>query len=50
VTIGRKVKIEEGCMIGDHVVIRDNVTLARDVTVCPSRKVAESVLTPKCLM
>ncbi len=50
VTIGRKVKIGEGCMIGDHAVIRDNVILTRDVAVCPSREVTESVFTSKCLM
>ncbi len=50
VVIGKRVKIREGCIIGDRAAIRDNVTLARAVTVCPSREVAESVPTPKCLM
>jgi mannose-1-phosphate guanylyltransferase len=50
VTIGRRVKIGQGCIIGDNAVIKDNVALTRDVTVCPSREVTESVLTPKCLM
>ncbi len=48
--VGRHVKIRDGCMIGDHAVIQDNVVLARGVTVCPSRVVSESVLTPRCLM
>jgi len=48
--IGSSVKIESRCLIGDHAVIRDNVTLTRGVTVCPWKEVAESVLTPKCLM
>jgi len=48
--IGSGVKIEGGCLIGDHATIRDNLTLARNVTVCPWKEVAESVLTPKCLM
>jgi len=48
--IGSQVKIERGCLIGDHATILDNVTLYRDVTVCPWKEVAESVLTPKCLM
>jgi len=50
VVIGRRVKIEDGCVIGDRTRIRDNVTLSRDVTVCPFKDVSESVLTPKCLM
>jgi len=48
--IGSHVKIERGCLIGDHATILDNVTLTRGVTVCPWKEVAESVLTPKCLM
>lgn len=50
VILGEGVKIGEGCIIGDHAVIREGVTLKRGVTVCPSREVAESVLSPKCLM
>jgi mannose-1-phosphate guanylyltransferase len=49
-TIGRWVKIENGCIVGDHAMIQDNVTLTQGVTVCPSKEVKESVLTPKCLM
>jgi mannose-1-phosphate guanylyltransferase len=48
--IGSLVKIERGCLIGDHATIRDNVTLTRDVTVCPWKEVTESVLTPTRLM
>lgn len=48
--IGRWVKIKEDCIIGDHATIRDNVTLTRGVTVCPSKEVTESVSTPTCLM
>jgi len=48
--IGSWVKIESGCLIGDHAMIRDNVTLTCGVTVCPWKEVAESVLIPKCLM
>jgi len=48
--IGRWVKIESGCIVGDHALIRDNVTLTQGVIVCPSNEVTESVLTPKCLM
>ena len=50
VVIGRRVRIEDGCVIGDRTRIRDNVTLSRDVTVCPFKEISESVLAPKCLM
>lgn len=50
VIVGQSVKIGKECVIGDYAVIRDNVTLAGGVTVCPFRKVSESVFTPKCLM
>jgi len=49
-TIGSWVKIENDCIIGDHAMIRDKVTLTRGVTVCPWKEVAESVLKPECLM
>jgi len=48
--IGSHVKMEGRCLVGDHATIRDNVTLTRGVTVCPWKEVAESVLTPRCLM
>ena len=48
--IGRRVKIESRCIVGDHAMIQDNVTLTQGVSVCPFKDVTESVLTPKCLM
>jgi len=48
--IGRWAKVESGCIVGDHAIIHDNVTLTKGVSVCPFRDVTESVLTPKCLM
>jgi len=48
--IGKWVKIEDNCIVGDHAMIHDNVTLTRGVTVCPQKEVIESVLSPKCLM
>lgn len=45
VTIGREVKIEKGCIIGDHARIKDGVTLAERVSVCPATEVSKSVLT-----
>jgi mannose-1-phosphate guanylyltransferase len=48
--IGRWVKIEGECIIGDHAFINDGITLVRGVTVCPSKEVTESVLSPASLM
>jgi len=48
--IGKWVKIEDNCIIGDHAMINDNITLTKGVTVCPQKEVTESVLSPKCLM
>jgi len=46
VTIGAKAKINKGCIIGDHAKIKDNVSLAEGITVCPANEVSKSVLTP----
>jgi mannose-1-phosphate guanylyltransferase len=48
--LGKWVKIEENCIVGDYAMIKDNVTLTQGVTVCPSKEVTESVLTPGNLM
>lgn len=48
--LGKWVKIEENCVVGDYAMIKDTVTLTQGVTVCPSKEVTESVLTPKNLM
>jgi len=50
VIIGRKVKIDKGCIIGDHVKMKDNVSLAKGVSICPAKEVSESVLTSKCIV
>ena len=49
VIVGKEVKIESGCIVGDHAKIRDNVLLAKNVSVCPAKEVSESVLTPRCV-
>jgi len=49
VIIGKSVKIGEKCILGDHARIKNNVSLAKEVSVCPAREVSESVLTPKCI-
>jgi mannose-1-phosphate guanylyltransferase len=46
VTIGERARIEKGCIIGDHARIRDNVSLAEGISVCPANEVSKSVLTP----
>lgn len=48
--VGRWVKMEEGCIIGDHAIIHDNVTLTKNVEVCPFREVSSSVLEPGKVM
>jgi mannose-1-phosphate guanylyltransferase len=46
VTIGRRARIQKGCIIGDHAKIKDNVSLAEGISVCPANEVSKSVLTP----
>jgi mannose-1-phosphate guanylyltransferase len=48
--LGKWVKVEDNCVVGDYAMIRDNLTLTQGVTVCPSKEVTESVLTPRNLM
>ncbi len=48
--VGRWVKVEEGCILGDHVMINDNVTLTKDVKICHSKEVNESILQPATIM
>jgi mannose-1-phosphate guanylyltransferase len=49
-TIGKKVKIEKGCIIGDFARINNGVSLARNVSVCPAKEISESVLTSKLVI
>jgi len=46
VTVGERAKIEKGCVIGDHAKIKDDVSLAEGISVCPANEVSKSVLTP----
>jgi mannose-1-phosphate guanylyltransferase len=48
--IGSWVKIETDCIVGDHAIIDDNVTLTCNVKVCPSKNVSESVLQPSIVL
>jgi mannose-1-phosphate guanylyltransferase len=40
-SIGEDVKINKGCIIADHAVIRKGVHLKEDVVVCPAKEVKE---------
>jgi NDP-sugar pyrophosphorylase family protein len=44
------VKIEDGCIVGDHAIINNNVTLTQNVRVCPSKEVSDSILDPKIVL
>ncbi len=48
--LGRWVKIEDGCIVGDHVIINDDVTLAHQVKICPSKEVDESIIQQSTVM
>jgi mannose-1-phosphate guanylyltransferase len=48
-TIGKKVKIDKGCVIGDQAKIRDNISLAKKVTVCPAKEVTQNILKSKII-
>ncbi len=48
--IGANVKIENGCLIGDHTMIHDGLRLVEGVNVCPFKEVTESVLETRCIM
>jgi NDP-sugar pyrophosphorylase family protein len=43
--IGKRVKISRECILGDYVKIKDNMSLASGVSICPSKETSESVLT-----
>jgi mannose-1-phosphate guanylyltransferase len=50
VMLERWVKIEEGSIIGDHASIGDGVTITCNVSICPSKRVEESILQPGPVM
>lgn len=50
VVIGRKAKIWKGCVLGDYARVKDNVVLAKGVSVCPAKEISENVLTSKCII
>jgi mannose-1-phosphate guanylyltransferase len=42
--IGKKVRIRKGCIIGDNVKVRGDVSLAEGVSICPGKEVSNTVL------
>jgi mannose-1-phosphate guanylyltransferase len=50
VTLGRNVKVERGCLIGDHANVQDNTLLKRDTRVCPSKDVNSETALSQCIM
>jgi mannose-1-phosphate guanylyltransferase len=49
-TLERWVKVESGSLIGDYVVIADGITITKEVSICPSKRVEESILEPGQVM
>ena len=49
-TLERWVKVESGSLIGDYAVIADGVTITQGVSICPSKRVEESILEPRQVM
>ena len=49
-TLERWVKVEAGSLIGDYVTLCDGVTITGGVTICPSKRVEESILEPRRVM
>jgi mannose-1-phosphate guanylyltransferase len=48
--VGRWVKVESDCIVGDHAILTDNVTLTSRVKICPSKEVKASVLSQSTIM
>jgi mannose-1-phosphate guanylyltransferase len=45
--IGKHVTLSNGCIIGDHAKIKDNLHLSDASSVCPAKEVAENIIKPK---
>jgi len=46
----RWVKVESGSLVGDYAQITDGVTITEGVSICPSKTIEESILTPRNVM
>jgi mannose-1-phosphate guanylyltransferase len=44
VIIGKNVRINKGCIIGDYAKIRDNLTIHEGAAVCPGKELTENIL------
>jgi mannose-1-phosphate guanylyltransferase len=49
VSIGKNVRIQEGCLIGDNAVINEGLTLTKNVKVWPAKQVTGNILTPRSI-
>ncbi len=45
--IGKRVKLDKGCIVGDQAKIKDSVHLTNGSAVCPAKEVSENILKPK---
>jgi mannose-1-phosphate guanylyltransferase len=45
--IGKQVTLSNGCIIGDHAKVKDNLHLSEASSVCPAKEVAENIIKPK---
>ncbi len=50
VRVGSKVKIEGQTILGDYVVVANNLTIVPGVSVCPWKALKEDILKPKTIM
>jgi len=46
VIMGRRVRVEENCLVGDGVVLQEDVRLMSGVEVCPHKTIRESITSP----
>jgi mannose-1-phosphate guanylyltransferase len=47
--IGKKVRINQGCIVADQAKIRDNITLPEESAVCSGKEVSENILKSKII-
>jgi mannose-1-phosphate guanylyltransferase len=50
VAIGRRARIEGGCILGDHVKVKDDVALTKKISVCPAKEVSADTETCECVI
>jgi len=47
--IGKKVKINQGCIVADQAKIKNNIALTEETAVCPAKEVSENILKSKII-